>query len=76
MRLCQETVRDPGRWRRVEMPASMLTTPHDMFPTPHAWAERSYDVQRWTEIDRGGFLEWEEPVLVAEDLFTWFGAWT
>lgn len=31
----------------------MLMTPHDMFPTPRAWAERSFNVQRWTEIDRG-----------------------
>ena len=73
MRLYYETVRDPGQWGRVEVPTAMLMTPHDMFPTPRAWAERSYNVQRWTEIDRGGhFLEWEEPALVADDLFAWF----
>lgn len=76
MRLYYETVHDPGRWGRVEVPTAMLMTPHDMFPTPRAWAERSYDVRRWTEIDRGGhFLEWEEPALVADDLFAWFAAW-
>ena len=74
MRLYYETVRDPGAWGRVAVPTAMLMTPHDMFPTPRAWAERSYDVRRWTEIDRGGhFLEWEEPGLVADDLFAWFG---
>jgi pimeloyl-ACP methyl ester carboxylesterase len=73
MRLYFETVRDPGQWGRVEVPTAMLMTPHDMFPTPRAWAERSYNVQRWTEIDCGGhFLEWEEPVIVADDLFAWF----
>lgn len=73
MRLYYETVRDPGQWGRVEVPTAMLMTPHDMFPTPRAWAERGYNVQRWTEIDRGGhFLEWEEPALVADDLFAWF----
>jgi pimeloyl-ACP methyl ester carboxylesterase len=74
MRLYYETVRDPGQWGRVEVPTAMLMTPHDMFPTPRAWAERSYSVARWTEIDVGGhFLEWEEPALVADDLFAWFG---
>ena len=74
MRLYFETVRDPGQWGRVPVPTAMLMTPHDMFPTPRAWAERSYNVERWTEIDRGGhFLEWEEPGLVADDLFAWFG---
>jgi pimeloyl-ACP methyl ester carboxylesterase len=73
MRLYYETVRDPGQWGRVEVPTAMLMTPHDMFPTPRAWAERSYNVQRWTEINRGGhFLEWEEPAIVADDLFGWF----
>jgi pimeloyl-ACP methyl ester carboxylesterase len=73
IRLCYETVREPRQWSRVEVPTAMLMTPHDMFPTPRAWAERSYHVQRWTEIDRGGhFLEWEEPAIVADDLFAWF----
>ena len=75
MRLYYETVRDPGQWGRVEVPTAMLMAPHDMFPTPRAWAERSYAVGRWTEIGRGGhFLEWEEPQAVADDLFAWFGA--
>lgn len=74
MRLYYETVRDPGQFGRVAVPTAMLMTPHDMFPTPRAWAERSYDVERWTEIDRGGhFLEWEEPAAVANDMFEWFG---
>jgi len=73
MRLYYETVRDPGQWGRVEVSTAMLMTPHDMFPTPRNWAERSYNVQRWTEIDRGGhFLEWEEPAIVADDLFAWY----
>lgn len=46
MRLYHETVRDSGQWGRVEVPTAMLMTPHDMFPTPRAWAERSYNVQR------------------------------
>lgn len=73
MRLYYETVRDPGQWGRVEVPTAMLMTPHDTFPTPRAWAERSYNVERWTEINVGGhFLEWEEPAIVADDMFDWF----
>lgn len=73
MRLYYETVRDLGRWGRVEVPTAMLMSPFDMFPTPQAWAERSYNVERWTELGKGGhFLEWEEPASVADDLFAWF----
>ncbi len=73
IRLYYETVRNPGRWGRVEVPTAMLMSPKDMFPTPRAWVERSYNVQRWTEIPSGGhFLEREEPERVAEDLRAFF----
>jgi pimeloyl-ACP methyl ester carboxylesterase len=73
MRLYYETARDPGKWGRVEVTTAMLMSPKDMFPTPREWVERSYQVDRWTEIDRGGhFLEWEEPELVAEDIRAFF----
>jgi pimeloyl-ACP methyl ester carboxylesterase len=75
MRLYAETARDQSlQWGRVTIPTAMLMTPHDMFPTPRAWANRSWNVTRWTEIDKGGhFLEWEEPALVAKDLAAFFG---
>jgi pimeloyl-ACP methyl ester carboxylesterase len=73
MRLYYELVRNPGSWGRVEVPTAMLMTPRDMFPTPREWMERSYNVQRWTEIPSGGhFLEREEPERVAEDLRAFF----
>ena len=69
MRLYYETVRNPGGFGRAEVPTAMLMSPRDMFPTPREWVERSFRVDRWTKIDRGGhFLEWEVPELVAEDL--------
>jgi pimeloyl-ACP methyl ester carboxylesterase len=75
MRLYAETMRDQSQqWARVSVPTAMLMTPHDMFPTPRAWANRSWNVTRWTEIDRGGhFLEWEEPLVVATDMAAFFG---
>lgn len=74
MRLYYETARDPeASWGRVEVPTGFLMSPKDMFPTPREWTERSYRVERWTEIYRGGhFLEWEEPEAVAEDLRAFF----
>ena len=69
MRLYYETVRDPGAYGRVEVPTAMLMTSKDMFPTPRAWAARSYNVVRWTELSGGGhFLEWDETLAVARDL--------
>ena len=73
IRLYYETARDPGSWDRVEVPTAMMMSPKDMFPTPREWVERSYNVERWTDIDRGGhFLEWEEPELVAADARAFF----
>jgi pimeloyl-ACP methyl ester carboxylesterase len=76
IRLYAETARDQtAKWGRVEIPTGMLMTSNDMFPTPREWAARSYNVTRWTEIDRGGhFLEWEEPDLVAKDVQTFFAS--
>jgi pimeloyl-ACP methyl ester carboxylesterase len=73
IRLYYEMVRNPGSWGRVEVPTAMLMSPKDLFPTPREWVERSYNVQRWTEIPSGGhFLEREEPERVAEDLRAFF----
>jgi pimeloyl-ACP methyl ester carboxylesterase len=73
IRLYYETARNPGNWGRVELPTAMLMPSKDMFPTPREWAERSYRVNRWTEVQRGGhFLEWEAPHTLAEDLRAFF----
>jgi pimeloyl-ACP methyl ester carboxylesterase len=43
------------------------------FP-PRGWIERGYNVQRWTEIPRGGhFAAAEEPELLARDIADFFG---
>lgn len=75
IRLYYETMRDQGGWGRPDVPAALLMSPKDMFPTPREWAARWGRIDRWTEIDRGGhFLEWEEPELVADDLRAFFGS--
>jgi pimeloyl-ACP methyl ester carboxylesterase len=69
MRTYYETAHAKGAWGRSKVPTAYLMSPHDMFATPRSWVERTSNVTRWTEIDRGGhFLEWEQPELVANDL--------
>ena len=41
---------------------------------PREWAERLYNVRRWTRMPRGGhFAPVEEPALLARDISTFFG---
>jgi pimeloyl-ACP methyl ester carboxylesterase len=41
---------------------------------PREWAERLYNVRRWTPMPRGGhFAAAEEPELLAGDIATFFG---
>ena len=40
---------------------------------PREWGERSYNVQRWTEMPSGGhFAALEEPERLAEDIRAFF----
>lgn len=49
--------------------AAFAMFPKDINPAPRAWAERFFNVQRWTEMPRGGhFAALEEPELLAEEL--------
>ncbi len=55
--------------KRVEVPTGMAMFPKDLFPGPREWAQRQYNVVRWTQMPRGGhFGEMEEPQLLAEDI--------
>ncbi len=61
----------PGQ--RVEVPCAVTIFPADIDKPPREWGERSYRVERWTEMLRGGhFAAWEEPELLADDLRTFF----
>ena len=61
----------------VHVPTAVAAFPH-MFvqegDVPREWAERLYDVRRWTVMPRGGhFAPAEEPGLVAGDIAEFFG---
>ena len=56
-----------------KVPAGFALFPKDLGHPPREWAERFFNVQRWTEMPRGGhFAAMEEPELLAEDIRAFF----
>jgi pimeloyl-ACP methyl ester carboxylesterase len=56
-----------------EVPAGFALFPKEWAPAPREWAERFYNVTRYTRMPRGGhFGAMEEPQLLAEDLRAFF----
>jgi pimeloyl-ACP methyl ester carboxylesterase len=56
-----------------KVPTALALFPKDISQPPREWAERFFNVQRWSEMPRGGhFAAMEEPELLAEDIRTWF----
>jgi pimeloyl-ACP methyl ester carboxylesterase len=57
------------RVSRVAVPTAVAVFPHDLTHPPRSWAERTYDVVRYTTMPRGGhFAPHEEPGLLAADI--------
>jgi len=57
------------RVERVSVPTAVAVFPHDLTQPPRSWAERSYDVTRYTAMPRGGhFAPHEAPELLAADI--------
>jgi pimeloyl-ACP methyl ester carboxylesterase len=65
-----------GLTRRVEhvqVPTAIAVFPADLTQPPRSWAERTYNVTRYTRMPRGGhFAAHEEPALLAHDLTQFF----
>ncbi len=62
----------PQPLERSTVPAGIAVFPADG-PLPREWAERRVNVQRFTQMPRGGhFAAWEEPELLAQDLTAFF----
>ena len=63
----------PTRSRRIEVPTGCAIFPGDVRRVPRPWAERLYNVQRWTEMPSGGhFPGLEEPELLVAELRAFF----
>jgi microsomal epoxide hydrolase len=59
--------------RRVEVPTAYQAFPKDILHPPRVVAERSFNIQRWTESPTGGhFAALEEPERLVEDVRAFF----
>jgi microsomal epoxide hydrolase len=58
---------------RVDVPTGAAVFPKEILKAPRPWAERAYDLRRYTRFDRGGhFAALEEPDLLVEDVRAFF----
>jgi len=61
------------RVSRVDVPTAVAVFPHDLAQPPREWAERTYNVQQFTQMPRGGhFAPHEEPELLGDDITAFF----
>ncbi len=60
----------------AQVPTAVAVFPHTLVPEgepPREWADRLYDIRRWTVMPAGGhFAAAEEPELVARDIVAFF----
>lgn len=75
-RLYLETSKAPLQFQkdeRVRPPCAVAKFPKEEPFPPRSWVERVYNIQRWTEMPKGGhFAAWEEPELLAHDMREFF----
>lgn len=56
-----------------QVPAAFAMFPKDLSHPPREWAERFFNVQRWTQFDHGGhFAAMEQPEALAQDIREFF----
>ena len=61
------------RDEKIDVPTGVAAFPAEISRPPREWAERSYDLRRWTPMPSGGhFAALEEPQLLAEDIRAFF----
>jgi pimeloyl-ACP methyl ester carboxylesterase len=64
---------DPRPWLPIGVPCGIAIFPEDLDTPPREFAERSYNVRRWTRMPRGGhFAALEQPQLLAADIQEFF----
>jgi microsomal epoxide hydrolase len=58
---------------RVDVPTGCAIFPGEILKPPRRWADRVYDVRRWTVMPSGGhFAAMEEPQVLVDDLRAFF----
>jgi microsomal epoxide hydrolase len=56
-----------------DVPTAFAIFPRDISHPPREWAERFFNVERWTEMPRGGhFAAMEEPERLVDDIRAFF----
>jgi pimeloyl-ACP methyl ester carboxylesterase len=59
--------------QRIEVPTAYASFPREILHPPRAWAERLYNIKRWTFMPAGGhFAALEEPEALAADIRAFF----
>ena len=75
-RLYYEDRRHPWRMGpddRIDVPTAFARFPREIIRPPREWADRVYNVARWTDLPRGGhFPAFEQPELLVEDVRAFF----
>jgi pimeloyl-ACP methyl ester carboxylesterase len=62
-----------ARDQRITVPTGYASFPKEILHVPRAWAERVYDIRRWTTMKSGGhFAALEEPEALATDIREFF----
>ena len=69
----QQTIWELKQDEMIRVPTGVAVFPKELSHPPREWAERSYNLQRWTQMPRGGhFAALEEPNLLVEDIRAFF----
>jgi len=75
-RFYYENRREPwnlAKDERIDVPCAIAVFPYEINSPPREWAERCYNVQRWTVMPSGGhFAALEEPTRLVEDIRGFF----
>jgi microsomal epoxide hydrolase len=62
-----------GRGERISVPTAAVAFPCEIYRPPREWAERMFNIQRWTLMPAGGhFAALEEPRALVEDIRGFF----
>jgi microsomal epoxide hydrolase len=69
----RKSARVPFADGRITVPTGVAVFPKELYNAPRAWAERVYDIRRWTVFESGGhFAAMERPAELAADVRAFF----
>jgi pimeloyl-ACP methyl ester carboxylesterase len=69
----QRRVWELQQGERITVPTGVAIFPKEISRPPRAWGERSFNIQRWTDMPSGGhFAALEEPQRLVDDIRAFF----